>query len=37
MLLSLKAKIYLSLDYIKKVTKNCSLKGTPADLTSVLQ
>ena len=37
MLLSLKAKIYSRLDYIKKATKNYTLEGTPNDLTGVLQ
>lgn len=31
------AKIYSRLDSIKKATKNYTLKGTPADLTGVLQ
>ncbi|OEL34482.1 hypothetical protein BAE44_0004499 [Dichanthelium oligosanthes] len=31
------AKIYSRLDYIKKVTKNYTLEGTPSDLTGVLQ
>ncbi|KAF8674320.1 hypothetical protein HU200_048149 [Digitaria exilis] len=37
MLMSLKAKIYSRLDYIKKATKNYTLEGTPTDLIGVLQ
>jgi hypothetical protein len=33
----MKAKMYSGLNSIKKVTKNYTLKGTPADLTGILQ
>lgn len=33
----MKAKIYSRLDSIKEATKNYTLKGTPADLTGVMQ